>query len=137
MEQIIEFIGNHTLLVSAWGITVALLIFSERLKGGKSVTPAEATTLINKENAVVLDIRAKKDWDTGRITDAIHIPFAELAKRTSELKKHQQKPVIVVCNIGQTSGSAVKQLKAEGFENAVRLSGGMSEWKGQNLPVVK
>lgn len=137
MEQLIEFIGNNTLLVSAWGLTVALFLYSEKLKGGKAVSPAEATALMNKENAVVVDIRAKKDWDTGSITGAIHIPYAELSKRSSELKKHQQKTIIVVCNLGQTAGAAVKALKAEGFENVVRLSGGITEWKGQNLPVVK
>lgn len=137
MEQLIEFIGNHVLLVSAFGLTVALLLFTEKQKGGKAVTPAEAVSLINKDGAVVLDIRTKKDWETGRITDALHIPYAELSKRSSELKKHQQKTVIVVCNLGQTAGAAVKLLKADGFENVIRLQGGMTEWKGQNLPVVK
>lgn len=137
MEQLIEFIGNHVLLVSAFGISLALLLWSENLKGGKSVSPAETTMLVNKESAVLLDIRAKKDWDTGHITNAIHIPFAELKQRQGELKKHQSKPIVVICNMGQTAGAAVKMLKAEGFENVMRLQGGMTEWKGQNLPIVK
>jgi len=137
MEQLIEFIGNHVFLVSAFGITVALLLWTESLKGGKSVTPAEATLLVNKENAVLLDIRTKKDWDTGHITNAVHIPFADLQRRTGELEKHKSKPIVVVCNMGQTAGSASKMLKAAGFENVMRLRGGMTEWKGQNLPIIK
>lgn len=137
MEQLIEFIGNHVLLVSAFGISLALLLWSESLKGGKSVTPAQATAMVNKDDAVLLDIRAKKDWETGHITNAIHVPFADLKNRTTELTKHKSKPVIVVCNMGQTAGAAVKMLKAEGFENVMRLQGGMTEWKGQNLPIVK
>ena len=137
MEQLIEFIGNHVFLVSAFGITLALLLWTEGLKGGKAVTPAEATLLVNKEDAVLLDIRNKKDWETGHITNAIHIPFTDLKNRMGELNKHKSKPIVVVCNLGQTAGTAGKMLKADGFENVMRLRGGMTEWKGQNLPIVK
>ena len=137
MEQLLEFVSNHTMLVAAFLLTVATLIFTESRKGGKSVSPAQATTLINKEDAVVLDIRPKKEWTTGHITNAIHIPLADLARRQEELNKHKQKPIIVVCNLGQTAGAACRQLKAAGYENVVKLQGGMTEWRGQSLPVVK
>ena len=78
MEQVIEFIGNHVLLVAAWVLTLAMLLWNESRRAGKAVTPAIATQMINKEDAVILDIRPKKEWDTGRITGARHIPMAEL-----------------------------------------------------------
>ncbi|MDI3325720.1 rhodanese-like domain-containing protein [Pontibacterium granulatum] len=137
MEQVIEFIGNHVLLVSAWLLTLAMLLWNESRRAGKAVTPAIATQMINKEDAVILDIRPKKEWDTGRITGARHIPMAELDRRIDELNKFKEKPIIVVCNLGQTAGAATKKLKASGFTNVMRLSGGMTEWKGQSLPVVK
>lgn len=137
MDQYIEFIGNHPFMVAAWVLTLAMFIFFERSKAGKAITPAQATALINKENAVIVDIRPKKEWATGHITNAKHIPLTEFDKRMDELSKFKQRPVIVVCNLGQSSGTITRKLKAEGFENAVRLSGGMSEWKGQSLPVVK
>jgi rhodanese-related sulfurtransferase len=55
----------------------------------------------------------------------------------SELDKFKDKPVIVVCNLGQAAGTAAKKLKAAGFQQVVRLSGGMTEWKGQNMPIIK
>ena len=137
MDQYIEFISNHPFMVAAWFLTLGMFIFFERSKSGKAVSPAQATSLINKENAVIVDIRTKKEWATGHITNAKHIPLSELDKRLDELTKYKQRPVIVVCNLGQASGSATRKLKAEGFENAMRLSGGISEWKGQSLPVVK
>jgi len=137
MEQVIEFIGNHVFLVAAWVLTLAMLLWNESRRAGKAVTPAIATQMINKEDAVILDIRPKKEWDTGRITGARHIPMAELDRRIDELNKYKEKPIIVVCNLGQTAGAATKKLKAAGFANVMRLSGGMTEWKGQSLPVVK
>ena len=47
-----------------------MLLWNESRKSGKSVSTSAATTLINKEDAVVLDIRTKKEWETGRITGA-------------------------------------------------------------------
>ena len=137
MEQVIEFIGNHVLLVSAWLLTLAMLLWNENRRAGKAVTPAIATQLINKEDAVILDIRPKKEWATGNITGARHIPMADLERRMEELNKFKEKPIIVVCNLGQTAGAASKKLQASGFTNVARLSGGMTEWKAQSLPVVK
>ncbi|MBT3147264.1 rhodanese-like domain-containing protein [Neptunomonas phycophila] len=137
MEQFIEFATNNLVLIAAWVATLALLLWTEGQKGGHAVSPAIATQMINKEDAVVVDIRTKKEWDTGHITGAKHIPLADLARRIEELNKYKTKPIIVVCNIGQTAGSASKQLKEAGFENVSRLQGGITEWKGQNLPIIK
>lgn len=137
MDQLIEFISNHPFMVAAWVLTLVMFILFERSKAGKAVTPAQATNLINKENAVIIDIRPKKEWDTGHITGAKHIPLADLDRKMDELIKYQQRPIIVVCNLGQAAGSATRKLKAAGYEKAVRLAGGMTEWKGQSLPIVK
>jgi rhodanese-related sulfurtransferase len=137
MENLFEFVTNHPYLIAAWVMTLAVLLWNESRKSGKSVSPDEAVNLINKQDAVVVDIRSKKEWATGHITSAINLPIAELDTRISELNKYKAQPIIVVCNLGQTAGSASKKLTAAGFEQVIRLSGGMTEWKGQNLPVIK
>ena len=137
MERIFEFIGNHPLLVTAWLLTLTVLLWTEKRKSGKSVTTAEATRMINKESALILDIRNKKEWDTGHIANSRHIPFADLDRRITELDNYKEKPIIVVCNLGQTAGSAGKKLKIAGFTQVARLSGGITEWKAQHLPIVK
>lgn len=136
MEKVFEFIGNNPMLVIAWVLTLMMLIFTERQKSGKSASPAEATRMINKENAVVLDIRGKKEFATGHIANSMNIPLADLDRRIGELNPHKQKPIVVVCNMGQTAGTACRKLRAAGF-NPVRLSGGITEWRGQNMPVVR
>ncbi len=100
MEQVLDFATNNFMLVAAWALTLAMLLWTEQMKAGKSVGTHEATRMINKENAVILDIRPKKEFVTGHITNAVHIPVTELDNRMTELEKHKQKPVIVVCNLG-------------------------------------
>ncbi len=86
---------------------------------------------------MVVDIRDRKDFNEGRITGAINIPLSSLKERASELKKHGEKQIIVADKMGQHSAMAVKQLNAEGYQNVVRLNGGVADWKAANLPLVK
>jgi len=137
MNQIFEFIGNHPILVSAFVILLVLFIRNETRRGGRSVSAQQLVDLVNRENALVLDVRDKKDYDAGHIVDAFNIPFASLDGRVNELKKHRDRPIVVACKMGQHSGTAGSVLRKHGFENVSRLTGGVTEWRNQSLPVVK
>lgn len=130
------FVSEQWLLFSIVFILVVVLITLESKKGGKSLNFHEATRLVNKGEAVILDVREKKDYSAGHIVDAIHIPYAKIADRQSELEKHKSKVIIVVDKMGQHAAAATKTLREAGWQ-AQRLSGGMAEWQAQNLPVVK
>ena len=72
----------------------------------------------------------------GHITDALHIPAGLSADRCASWKVFRDKPIVVVCKMGQSAGPATKTLRAQGFDRAQKLSGGMMEWDAQKLPVV-
>jgi rhodanese-related sulfurtransferase len=82
-------------------------------------------------------VRDRKEFDKGHIVDAINIPLAKLAERAVELEKRKELPLVVVCQYGQHAGDAVKLLQAKGFTKVNKLTGGISEWQSQNLPLVK
>lgn len=137
MAQFIEFVGNHWILATLWvGLVIALVLHRSR-SAGEALSCQQAVMLINRSDAVLLDIREKKDFDAGHIVDSVHIPMSKLGSRVSELEKHKAKPVIVACRLGQQSTDAVKILKSAGFENVMRLSGGITEWRADNLPLVQ
>lgn len=136
MEQFLEFIGNHWILSSLWLAALAAIIVYHQRSGSKALSTAEAVTLINRKDALVLDVREKKEFDAGHVVDAINIPLAKLKQRMPELNKHKEKPVLVVCKLGQHSGDATRQLQEAGFTEVYKLSGGVGEWKAQSLPLV-
>lgn len=105
--------------------------------GAKNVSPAEAVMLINREHAIVLDVRDETEFAGGHIPDAKNIPLAQLDGRINELKKYQQKPVIVNCQSGARSAKACDVLKKAGFAQARNLTGGMGAWSNAKLPVAK
>jgi rhodanese-related sulfurtransferase len=137
MAQWIEFISNHYLLVAAFFIILGALLVTESRKSGQGVSPQAAVQLMNKSNAVVLDVRSVNEFKEGHIVDAMNIPFAELSKRLGELDAYRSLPIIVICAIGQHSGMAGRQLTDAGFEHVIRLSGGISSWRAASLPVIK
>jgi rhodanese-related sulfurtransferase len=137
IEQILEFSGNHTLLVTALLISASLLMHNLLSGNQGNITPVKATELINHENAVVVDVRPAADYSQGHIINAINIPATTLASQMNQLQKHKDKPIIVSCRSGAQSSMACKQLKKEGFENVHNLKGGILNWQSENLPVTK
>ena len=137
MEQLLEFAGNHPLLVGAFFAVLTALAWNLLSDpGGKNaVDPMAATALINHENAVVLDVRSMAEFKDGHIVNAVNIPLNGLGNNLKQLEKHRDKPIIAVCRSGSRSGAACRPLRKQGFEQAKNLRGGMMAWESANLPV--
>ncbi|MBE0402660.1 MULTISPECIES: rhodanese-like domain-containing protein [Halomonas] len=138
IDQLFEFVQNHPLLVGAFLLVlVAWLIYETRSASTNAVTSTQATQLINREDAVVLDIRESKDFKAGHIAGARNIPHNKLDNRMNELDKVKNQPIIVVCKHGQSAGAVQTKLAKAGFERVTKLKGGMAQWQADSLPVVK
>jgi rhodanese-related sulfurtransferase len=136
MALFLEFLAQQWILVLALLVVVVMLVLHEARKSGPSVSPQQAINLINREQGVFLDLRDAADYKQGHIVEAVHIPAAKLAARLAELEKYKDKPIVLVCKMGQQSGAAGKQLKEGGFAKVYKMTGGMMEWGNLQLPVV-
>ncbi|MGE7960367.1 rhodanese-like domain-containing protein [Pseudomonas sp. NPDC089530] len=136
VAHLIQFATAHYLLVGAFVILLALLIAHELSRGGRSLSTRELTALVNNEQGVVIDIRPSKEFAAGHIVGALNIPQDKLAARIGELEKHKAKTIILVDALGQHAGTHARELMKSGF-TAAKLSGGVSSWKADNLPLVK
>ena len=138
IDQLFEFVQNHPLLVGAFLLVlVAWLIYETRSASTNAVTSTQATQLINREDAVVLDIRESKDFKAGHIAGARNIPQSNIDSRMNELNKVKGQPIIVVCKHGQSASVVQAKLAKAGFERVSKLKGGMAQWQADSLPVVK
>ena len=136
-EKVLFFASAHPLLVGALLGLITLAIWLASRRSGKGLSTHELTAKVNSEEALVLDCRDAADFKNGHISDAMNIPLSKLDARMNELGKFKQSPVIVVCNLGQQAGQAVQKLQTAEFQQVYRLSGGVSAWRGENLPLVK
>ncbi len=137
MDQLIEFIGNHWLLVAALIVVLGLLGYVSLVGSKGSVSALGATEMINRRDALVVDIRSMNDFAKGHIINALNIPVNDLKKQIGTLDKYRGKPVIVVCRSGNQSQLAVRQLRQAGFDEVYNLAGGMVGWQSANLPTTK
>ena len=135
-----DFFTNNIVLLAALGIIIALILRMEikrALSGTQTVTPAQAVQLINKEDALILDIREDNELAQGSIRGSKHYALSVLKQRLDELKQYADKPVIAYCKMGNRSNEACNILRQNNFTNVVSLKGGIEAWKTENLPVVK
>ncbi|MBS3804268.1 MAG: rhodanese-like domain-containing protein [Oleiphilaceae bacterium] len=137
MDKLFEFVVNHYILVSLFVALLIALFLLETRRGGTKVSAQAAVNMMNHDEAVIVDIRDRKDHKEGRIAGSLQIPLSSLKDHVADLKKHEDKKIIVVDKAGQHSAMAVKQLNEEGFTNVARLDGGIADWKASNLPLVK
>lgn len=140
MNQLITFTSNNTILVIAIVIVSLMLIHSlvgEKLRGYSSVSPSESTQMINRDDALMLDVRESNEYSEGHIINSLHIPLSGLKTRLKDLEKYKAKKVIIACRSGHRSSQACTTLKKEGFEQVFNLSGGVMAWESANLPLIK
>lgn len=135
-----KFLSENLLLIGlAVGSGIMLLwpVLKRGAGGVVSLAPNEAVLLINRANAVVLDVRDDAEFAGGHITDARHIPLAQLAERIKEIQKFKDKPILVNCQAGVRSAKACDILRANQFTQVYNLQGGLNAWVQAKLPIVK
>jgi rhodanese-related sulfurtransferase len=137
MELFLQFVVAKWYLFTAAAVLIAMLLAHEKRRGAPSVSPAQLSALVNRDDAVVLDLRDANEYRAGHIIDSIHMPFAKLSERIAELERYRDRPVIVVCKMGHHSGAVAKTLREKGFPRVYRLGGGMLEWQSSQLPTVR
>lgn len=140
LPRLIEFIGHHSLLVLGFaGILAALAVVeAQRLRRGyTAVTPAGLTQLINREDALLIDLSSQQDFEKGHIPGAKQVSMSQFDPDGKELIKIKEQPIAVVCKNGQTSAQAAQRLKKAGFAKVFWLEGGLGAWNEAHMPLAK
>lgn len=133
-------------IITNWYLFAGLLVILYMLYGGaitqkflgiNAVSAFEAVRLMNQEKAVMIDVCEDNEFKEGHILNSVSMPLSSMVKRMGELDKHKAKPVIISCKTGNRSGRAASMLRKNGFESVNILSGGLTAWKKENLPIEK
>jgi rhodanese-related sulfurtransferase len=143
MEQFLVFLQKSPMNMVLFGtvlVSGGLLIWpviAKLMRPGREVSAVEAVQLINRRDAVVLDVRDAAEYKAGHITNARHVPEGELEARLKDLEKVKTKPIIVSCARGNRSMAIANRLRALGFAEVFSLRGGLAAWQQANMPLEK
>ena len=134
-----EFIQQNIYLVAIAVISGTMLaVMSFRRPGDRNaLTATQATLLINRENAQIVDVREHDEYVAGHLPESRHIPAGRLEERAGELDKLKDTPLILICQTGARSTGACKQLAKLGFTKVHNLDGGINAWRAAGLPLKK
>lgn len=138
MEQLMEFAGNHAMLVGGFAAVILLLIWTEigrHTRGYAELTPVEAVRMINQGDTSVVDISAAADFSRGHLSGAKNIALSRINDTDAEINKIKSKPVLVVCKNGNTAHQAAAQLVKLGAANVAVLKGGITQWQADQFPL--
>ena len=102
-----------------------------------ALTASGAVQLINREKAVVIDVREADEFATGHMGGAKNVPLAQLDEKLPGAVKNKALPLILVCSTGARASRAVVVAKKLGYEQAQALGGGLKSWKDATLPLEK
>lgn len=139
MAQIIEFIGNHTLLFIAFFMTLGMLVYTEYMRlstANSALSPYDATQKMNTGESIFIDVRDESEFKSGHLLNARSMPVNKFDERLHEIEKFKQKDIVVYCDSGMRASRAIGKLKKAGFSNLFTLAGGLVAWEKANLPTV-
>lgn len=143
IEQFFIFLQKSPMNMALFGAAIVsgvLLLWpfiGKLFRPGQEVGPLEAVQLMNRRDAVVLDVREPAEYKAGHITNARNVPEKQLESRVKELEKVKTKPIIVCCPRGNRSASIAGMLRKQGFTEVVSLRGGLAAWQQANMPLEK
>ena len=136
----LEFVTHNWYLFVALGVILFLLAagpISQQMHGIKNVNVAQTVQLLNRENAVVVDVCEPKEFSAGHVPNAINLPLGTLNDRLREIEKHKNRPIVVSCRSGNRSLKGAVLLRKHGFPTVYNLAGGLLAWERDNLPLEK
>ncbi|MFP3013474.1 MAG: rhodanese-like domain-containing protein [Arsenophonus sp.] len=140
IHEIMQFVSQHPILSLAWitlFIAVINSIFKSLLSKIKSITHTQAIQLINKEEAITIDLRSHDDFCKGHIIDSINLPLSKIkGNNIIKFEKNKQKPIIIVSENGMKAFKPAEQLLQYGFKRVFILKEGINGWSSKNLPLV-
>ena len=137
MDKFLLFLNDNYIAVLLLFLFLFTLIIYEGRKGGRRIDASEATRIINKEDALVIDLRTAGEFSSGSISSAANIQPDDVDKDNALFKAKEDDQIILVCKMGNASSSVGGRLIKQGYKNVNILSGGMTGWTQAGLPLIK
>lgn len=140
LDRLPGFVADNLILVMVFAGLTAAIIATEAarlLRRYTAINPRQLTDLINRDDALVVDVSAQADFEKGHIVGARHVAMSQFDPENKILVRARDLPIVVVCRTGSQSTQAAQRLHKAGFTRVHWLDGGVAAWQQADLPLRK
>lgn len=103
-------------------------------KNVTEISPDAAAAEVASGSALLLDVRAGDEWQTGHARGARHLERGEVELEIEEAAPDLDQPIICYCGGGSRSALVTESLQKMGYRNVRSMAGGFRSWHGAGLP---
>lgn len=101
------------------------------------ISASEAAAKAKSDDAVIIDVREKDEFDESHIPDAVHMSRGMLEMEVEDKFPDRNTEIICHCGGGGRSALAAETLQKMGYKNVRSMAGGLKAWKTAGLPTTK
>ena len=102
------------------------------------ISPTDAAAKVKSSNdAVIVDVREKDEFDESHIPDAVHMSRGMVELEVEDKFPDRNTTIICHCGGGGRSALAAESLQKMGYKNVRSVAGGFKAWKVAGLPTTK
>jgi len=124
LDRVVGWVDSHVL--SEWSASGGEVVAS------RQVAPADVAARMGA-GATVVDVRSAAEWRTGHVVGSLHIPLGRLVAQLTDKPRSQS--VVLLCESGSRSAIGASLLTAAGFTDVTNLTGGITAWRREGLPL--
>lgn len=119
-----------------WVINISIFLLSCSSQAQQTdLTVPAFENAIAQDNIQLLDVRTAAEYQSGHLKNALLANWNDVTEFQERIKSlNKNKPVYTYCLSGARSHAATLWLRKHGF-TAYNLSGGITAWKNENMPV--
>ena len=101
----------------------------------KNISVSQAKEMLDKNEAILIDVREKEEFDAEHIHKAIFLPLSSFSQHVMNID-NKGKKLIFQCKLGGRSAKACEiYMSVFGDNNIYNLEGGIEAWKNSGLKI--
>ncbi len=117
-------------------MTIILWSRYEMNRGGNKISCSDLTKLVNKNSALLIDLRSSDEFNKGHIANSLNMPHDDFKNYSHQIPPDLDKPIVLICSMGRQSGNIGESLRKDKYTNINILSGGIMTWQQDGLPLI-
>ena len=94
-------------------------VITTKKSEARKLSYTDAITLLEKEQCVLVDVRAEADFQESHLKSAVHCPMMEILKNPYRVSERRDASIVLYCEKGYMSETAAQSLAGAGYENVL------------------